>query len=195
MRVKKLLALLLSGAFFAGCLSGCDRTIIEHQFHTNTITDTVIVEIPVETESLYGFEDIIDLFEKQDIKVVTSALEMHDVPQGETVDNLVAEHNTCKESDIGAFYQSPGGTNIISASVKCKVNSLIYLDEAQNLANQIYHALINYINSNEWDWEQFKESLKSYRVVLDAVAYVGYNYNEGSTGMEACVIVTLTARY
>ena len=36
MRVKKLLALLLSGAFFAGCLSGCDRTIIEHQFHTNT---------------------------------------------------------------------------------------------------------------------------------------------------------------
>ena len=36
MRVKKLLALLLSGAFFAGCLSGCDRTVIEHQFHTNT---------------------------------------------------------------------------------------------------------------------------------------------------------------
>ena len=40
MRVKKLLALLLSGAFFAGCLSGCDRTIIEHQFHTDTITNT-----------------------------------------------------------------------------------------------------------------------------------------------------------
>ena len=195
MRVKKLLALLLSGAFFAGCLSGCDRTIIEHQFHTNTITDTVIVEIPVETESLYGFEDIIDLFAKQDIEVVTSALEMHDVPQEKTVDDLVAEHNTCKESDIGAFYQSPGGTNIISASVKCKVDSLIYLDEAQNLANQIYHALINYINSNEWDWEQFKENLnqKSYLVTLDAVAYVGYN--EGSTAMEACVIVTLTARY
>ena len=36
MRAKKLLALLLSGAFFAGCLSGCDRTVIEHQFHTNT---------------------------------------------------------------------------------------------------------------------------------------------------------------
>ena len=195
MRVKKLLALLLSGAFFAGCLSGCDRTIIEHQFHTNTITDTVIVEIPVETESLYGFEDIIDLFAKQDIEVETSELEIRDVPQGKTVDDLVAEQNTCKESDIGAFYQSPGDTNIISASVKCKVDSLIYLDEAQNLANQIYHALINYINSNEWDWEQFKESLKSYRVVLDAVAYVGYNYNEGSTGMEACEIVTLAARY
>ena len=195
MRVEKQIALLLSGAILAGSLAGCDRTIIEHQFHTNTITDTVIVEIPVETESLYGFEDIIDLFAKQDIEVETGALEMHDVPQGETVDDLVAEQNTCKESDIGAFYQSPGGTNIISASVKCKVDSLIYLDEAQNLANQIYHALINYINSNEWDWEQFKENLnqKSYLVTLDAVAYVGYN--EGSTAMEACVIVTLTARY
>ena len=193
MRVKKLLTLLLSGAFFAGCLSGCDRTIIEHQFHTNTITDTVIVEIPVETESLYGFEDIIDLFAKQDIEVETSALEMHDVPQGKTVDDLVAEQNTCEESDIGAFYQSPGGTNIISASVKCKVNSLIYLDEAQNLANQIYHALITYINSNEWDWEQFKENLNNNRVVLNAFACVGYN--EGGTAMEACVIVALTARY
>ena len=195
MRVKKMLAVVRSGAFFAGCLSGCDRTIIEHQFHTNTITDTVIVEIPVETESLYGFEDIIDLFAKQDIEVVTSALEIHDVPRGKTVDDLVAEQNTCKESDIGAFYQSPGDKNIISASVKCKVNNLIYLDKAQNLANQIYHALINYINSNEWDWEQFKENLnqKSYRVALNAVAYVGYN--EGGTAMEACVIVALTARY
>ena len=195
MRAKKLLALALAGMALTTCLSGCDRTIIEHRFHTNTITDTVIVEIPVETESLYGFEDIIDLFEKQDIKVVTSALEMHDVPRGETVDDLVAEQNTCKESDIGAFYQSPGDTNIISASVKCRVDSLIYLDEAQNLANQIYHALINYINSNEWDWEQFKENLnqKSYRVVLNAFAYVGYN--EDRTAMEACVIVALTARY
>ena len=195
MRVEKQIALLLSGAIWAGSLAGCDRTIIEHQFHTNTITDTVIVEIPVETESLYGFEDIIDLFEKQDIEVETSELERREVSRGETVDDLVAEHNICKESDIGAFYQSPGDTNIISASVKCKVDSLIYLDEAQNLANQIYYALINYINSNEWDWEQFKESLnqKLYRVALNAVAYVGYN--EGSTAMEACVIVTLTARY
>ena len=45
MRVKKLLALLLSGMVLAGCLSGCDRTIIEHQFHTNTVTDTEYIEI------------------------------------------------------------------------------------------------------------------------------------------------------
>ena len=195
MRAKKLLALALAGMALTTCLSGCDRTIIEHQFHTNTITDTVIEEIPVETESLYGFEDIIDLFKKQGIEVETSALEMQDVPQGKTVDDIIAEQNTCKESDIGAFYQSPGDTNIISASVKCKGNNLIYLDKAQNLANQVYHALINYINSNEWDWKKFEEKLneKSYRVVLTATAYLGYN--EDGTAMESCVIVILTARY
>ena len=49
MRVKKLLALLLSGAFFAGCLSGCDRTIIEHQFHTDTVTNTENVVSVIDT--------------------------------------------------------------------------------------------------------------------------------------------------
>ena len=39
MRAKKFLALLLSGMVLAGCLSGCNRTIIEHQFHTDTVTD------------------------------------------------------------------------------------------------------------------------------------------------------------
>ena len=36
MRAKKLLALALAGMALTTCLSGCDRTIIEHQFHTNT---------------------------------------------------------------------------------------------------------------------------------------------------------------
>ena len=36
MYVKKWLALTLAGAVLAMVFSGCDRTIIEHQFHTNT---------------------------------------------------------------------------------------------------------------------------------------------------------------
>ena len=39
MRVKKQIALLISGAILAGSLAGCSRTIIEHQFHTDTVTD------------------------------------------------------------------------------------------------------------------------------------------------------------
>ena len=45
MNVKKCVALLLSGMLFAGALSACDRTIIEHQFHTDTVTDTEYIEI------------------------------------------------------------------------------------------------------------------------------------------------------
>lgn len=54
MNAKKCASLLLSATLLAGSLSGCNRTIIEHQFHTNTeyITETV-----VETEVV---EEIID---------------------------------------------------------------------------------------------------------------------------------------
>ena len=44
MRVKKQIALLLSGAILTGSLAGCDRTIIEHQFFTDTVYTTEIVE-------------------------------------------------------------------------------------------------------------------------------------------------------
>ena len=54
MNAKKCASLLLSATLLAGSLSGCNRTIIEHQFHTNTeyITETV-----VETEVI---EEIVD---------------------------------------------------------------------------------------------------------------------------------------
>ena len=44
MRAKKFLALLLSGMVLTGCLSGCNRTIIEHQFHTDTEYVTEVIE-------------------------------------------------------------------------------------------------------------------------------------------------------
>ena len=62
MYVRKWLALTLAGAVLAMGFSGCDRTIIEHQFHTNTITETIIEKVPVETEDVAGVQSIIDLF-------------------------------------------------------------------------------------------------------------------------------------
>ena len=55
MRAKKLLALALAGMALTTCLSGCDRTIIEHQFHTNTVTNTETEYIPVDISNLSGF--------------------------------------------------------------------------------------------------------------------------------------------
>ena len=62
MRVKKLLALALAGMILAGCLSGCDRTIIEHQFHTNTVTNTETVPVEVENEALLKFQSLEKFF-------------------------------------------------------------------------------------------------------------------------------------
>ena len=71
MCAKKLLALLLSGAFFAGCLSGCDRTIIEHQFHTDTVTD---VEYIIENTgtNLDGVQNLLRYFIPHGIRAETS---------------------------------------------------------------------------------------------------------------------------
>lgn len=59
MRVKKQIALLLSGAILTGSLAGCDRTIIEHQFFTDTVYTTEIVENITKETTL---QDLIDGF-------------------------------------------------------------------------------------------------------------------------------------
>ena len=58
MRVKKQIALLLSGAILTGSLAGCDRTIIEHQFFTGT----EIVENITRETTLQDLQDLIDGF-------------------------------------------------------------------------------------------------------------------------------------
>ena len=74
MRAKKFLALLLSGMVLAGCLSGCNRTIIEHQFHTNTVTNTETEYIPVDTSNFSGFRCLEQLFQKygSDVRIGVS---------------------------------------------------------------------------------------------------------------------------
>ena len=62
MRAKKLLALALAGMALTTCLSGCDRTIIEHQFHTNTVTNTETVPVEVENEALLKFQSLEKFF-------------------------------------------------------------------------------------------------------------------------------------
>ena len=59
MNAQKCASLLLSATLLAGSLSACNRTIIEHQFHTNTeyITETV-----VETEVITEFIDYTEEF-------------------------------------------------------------------------------------------------------------------------------------
>ena len=64
MYVKKWLALTLAGAVLAMVFSGCDRTIIEHQFHTDTITETVTNTeyVQVENEAILGLQKLVAFF-------------------------------------------------------------------------------------------------------------------------------------
>ena len=64
MRVKKQIALLLSGAILAGSLAGCAQTAVDHHFFTDTIYTTEIVENITRETTL---QDIIDRF---DLKLV-----------------------------------------------------------------------------------------------------------------------------
>ena len=68
MRVKKQIALLISGAILAGSLAGCSRTIIEHQFHTDTVTD---VEYIIENTgtNLVGVQNLHKYFLDHEVRM------------------------------------------------------------------------------------------------------------------------------
>ena len=66
MRVKKQIALLLSGAVLAGSLAGCDRTIIEHQFDTDIITNTETITDIIKVPTSEIFSDLEELFTTHD---------------------------------------------------------------------------------------------------------------------------------
>lgn len=57
MYVKKLLAATLAGAVLAGMFSGCNRKIVEHEFHV----DTEYVKDYIEEEATLTFEDFGDM--------------------------------------------------------------------------------------------------------------------------------------
>ena len=67
MRVEKQIALLLSGAVLAGSLAGCSRTIIEHQFDTDIITNTETITDIIKVPTSEIFSDLEELFTTHDI--------------------------------------------------------------------------------------------------------------------------------
>ena len=97
MRVKKQMALLLSGAILTGSLAGCDRTIIEHQFFTDTVYTTEIVENITKETTL---QDLIDGF---GLKLLVA---IHNPSLGIEDDETLREGGVCESisnDDIEKF--------------------------------------------------------------------------------------------
>ena len=174
MRVKKQIALLLSGAILAGSLAGCSRTIIEHQFHT----DTEYIETIVENSGMNGAEKLTGLFLTHGIQF--SIVYAYAVDDG-TVDDRYfkyeLETTPIGDDDISWFYifqTDPSASAVyddVEDSWRGSLTRVIKCDDISDMtsawlvyANSVYEALVNYLNkhSDDWEWEKFDE-----RIVLD----------------------------
>ena len=124
MRAKKLLALALAGMVLAVCLSGCNRTIIEHQFHTNTVTDTEYIETIVDSGLVSGVEKLSNLFLEQGILVYFLVS-----PLG----------------DAGSMMESPEELNV---SPSLEQVETFY----NNPTDEIYSPLIAMVECNDKHW-------------------------------------------
>ena len=157
MRAKKLLALLLSGAFFAGCLSGCDRTIIEHQFHTNTVTDTEYIEV-----GNSGSQQTLltNFFTVYDIRVVTALSTCDDETFMTTVVPYINKSEIAP-AEIKKFYDGELDEEKRAAHI-FKVIEYDGTEEGLSSAwaeciNALYSAVFTYASdpNNAWNWGQF----------------------------------------
>ena len=137
MRVKKQIALLLSGAILTGSLAGCDRTIIEHQFFTGT----EIVENITRETTLQDLQDLIDGFGlKLLVAIDNPSLWIEDDPFGPLREEGVCE--SISDGDIDKFlnFEDFSKDFHLSAYEKMSDKSEFYVCFF-DAVNQIYNAL------------------------------------------------------
>ena len=150
MRVKKQIALLLSGAILTGSLAGCDRTIIEHQFFTGTVYTTEIVENITRETTL---QDLIDRFNLKLLVAIETLNSKNDDPIREDgvcesiSDDDIDEFLNCKN-----FHQEFG----LSAYEEMSDESEFYVCFF-DAVNQIYDAL------KDIKTEELEATLDAYR--------------------------------
>ena len=160
MCAKKLLALALAGMILAGCLSGCDRTIIEHQFHTNTVTDTEYIEV-----GNSGSQQTLltNFFTVYDIRVVTALSTCDDETFMTTVVPYINKSEIAP-AEIKKFYDGEPDEEKRAAHI-FKVIEYDGTEEGLSSAwaeciNALYSAVFTYASdpNNGWDWWQFREN-------------------------------------
>lgn len=172
MYVKKWLALTLAGAVLAMGFSGCDRTIIEHQFHTNTITETIIEEVPVEIEADLSYQKLIDFFQEGEIELGLGVERLplnrdefeNDSMYKQWLDDLTQE-------DIEEFFEVNMGMKLeIARKIDHPAPETEFLIAKEVLPTwmegitQMYDELMKYKEENGWDWEQYKNNLDMYGI-------------------------------
>ena len=178
MRVKKQIALLLFGAILAGSLAGCSRTIIEHQFHTDTVTDTEYIEVGNSGNQ----QTLLTAFFTSHKITVTfrNPLVYQSTTEEEFYKNFGSYLNS-QEIDpiqIQKFYNplEDSETDEIPAAALIKVIECDETEESQASAwteciNTFYSAVIAYASDpdNGWNWDEFYKNGKT--VGVSSVTY------------------------
>ena len=172
MRAKKLLALALAEALSASMLAGCSRTIIEHQFHT----DTEYIETIIENSDMNGAEKLTGWFlahgitpaiqleagiytlgdsnTQEKIDLLISLYDLSTQPITEETISLLYKYTSDKEAELTECEEYEAQ---LIRFIKCDSASdltsawLIY-------ANSVYEALIKY--ADEWDWDSIGDSIE-----------------------------------
>ena len=156
MRVKKQIALLLSGAILAGSLAGCSRTIIEHQFHTNIISDTSSVEDQEGSSQI--FYDIQSIFEDRDID---TGWTIYSVPTStEELRNFDGVITEISLDDVQNFVQNPK-ENIIGLCKKYDPENGMegYLFALSECVSQFCSEFENEMKYIENGWDTLKQNI------------------------------------
>ena len=169
MRVKKQIALLLSGAILAGSLAGCSRTIIEHQFHT----DTEYIETIVENSGMNGAEKLTDLFLTHGIQL--SIVYAYADDDGALDDSFFLKYELettpIEDDDISWFYTFQTNHNASvdygqEYGVIARLPRVIKCDDISDMsfawqvyANSVYEALMKYLDEHDWEWENMDKRI------------------------------------
>ena len=165
MRVKKQIALLLSGAILTGSLAGCSRTIIEHQFHTDTVTEYI------EKESISNLEidSLRQLFSEHDINMTLTIEGLVEGTEQNFSDFIEPNINktVTAQDEIEDFLDNSDDGKMLVAVRECTENVDVWLRACAEISNQFYNALV--VPSDDWTWEKMKDTLKE-----GATLYIEY---------------------
>ena len=173
MRVKKLLALALAGALSASMLAGCNRTLIEHQFHDDT--QTIIEEIKDIKESnlALSLQKLDNLFMSQGIDlsiIMTHFPAGRPIPGGE---ENIGENIMVSKGDIENFLSQP--TETLTAAFAYDTDTNDYESSWTQCAEQMYDALITYLPPESDGWKTLESNLGTGSLLLQLwIASDGY---------------------
>lgn len=175
MRVKKQIALLLSGAVLAGSLAGCSRTLIEHQFHDDT--QTIIEEIKDIKESnlALSLQKLDNLFMSQgiDLSIIMTHFPMGRPTPGIGEENI-GENIMVSKGDIENFLSQPTKENL-TAAFAYDTDTNDYESSWTQCAEQMYDALITYLPPESDGWKTLESNLGTGSLLLQLwIASDGY---------------------